>query len=224
MSHSELGKNIRKAYRLLYLVQNSLVDFVDYCKDKIDYKYARGKQLFSSAIEKYKTPIGDRSDKFGDGMWAWDYFPTYMYEYYFSLRNIEEKSACFAIIQVMDDGSFHLKYNNAPNPVAFKDEEESRSYLLFAFSIWDDNNKQLWFDNYKEEIDGELSGIIQIIETIDKSNKNTFSWPTEENPSFVIMRVEFDKIEEETKVNSVLESFKRLIEDNCRYNYFLKKE
>lgn len=138
MDRKELYLNARKAYRLVYEVQDSIVEIVEYIRARIDYIDCAGKPLFSNALGKRKG-IDENyvNDNIGNGMWSWDYFPTFMYMYYFLTPPTETEHCCFSIIQVMDDGFSKLPDTAAPPSTKdFGDPTDSKSYLLFAFSIW----------------------------------------------------------------------------------------
>lgn len=126
MDRKELFMNVRKAYRLAYEVQDSIVGTVEYIRDRIRYTACAGSQLFSDPIEKYKSAIdGEADQKFGKDSWgkkgSWKYLPTYMYMYYFQCKPTETQNCCFAIVQVMDDGFAELPETNAsPSTEFFK--------------------------------------------------------------------------------------------------------
>ena len=222
----ELLKNIRKAYRLLYNVQESIVDFAEYIKEKINcegQKYA-GNQLFSSRISTRRSYIDGYNDKFGEGMWAWDYFPSYMYMYYFELRAHYKDHACFAVIQIMDDGSFNT--NNAgedsPSTKDFKKVEKSDSYLLLAFAKWGEKNNRIWFNYDGQSKTDEKQEIIRIAREIEKNKEAYFN--NQDHPTFIVKRIEFEEIEDSKKAQSALSSFAKFVEEKTEYHMLVDEK
>jgi len=219
-------RKIREAYRLLFKEQESIVTFVELIKNRINAQKHAGMQLFSDRISTTKPAIGGCTNKFGDEMWAWDYFPAYMYMYYFDLVQEKGNNACFAIIQIMDDGSFCLKNPNgiAPDPDEFKDTKDSQSYFLFAFSKWDNKEKKIWFDYKGEERIKEVSDrIIRIANEINQKTDKIYFLNDDSNSSFVVRKIDYNIIEDESKANTVLDNFEKIIRDKCNYCSFLKK-
>lgn len=219
--NNELLKNIRKAYRLLYNIQESLVAFAEYIKEIIDHEEEKyvGNQLYSSRIATRKSNIDGYNDKFGEGMWAWDYFPSYMYMYYFRLRAHDKDQACFAVIQIMDDGSFNTNNSGeaSPAPQNFKKVEESDSYLLFAFAKWSEENNKIWFNYDGQNMTNEKDEIIRIAREIGKIKKEYFD--NQDHPSFIVRKIEFEEIENENKAQSALKNFAKLVEEKTKYKF-----
>ena len=104
---NEECKKAREAYRFLFSMQKFLVDSVEQIMATINYNRKSGMQMFSDKISTTKPALNDCINKFGDGMWAWDYFPAYMYMYYFELEkgNYTVKFRCWA--NVWDSDGYH---------------------------------------------------------------------------------------------------------------------
>ena len=63
MDRKELYQNVRKAYRLAYEVQDSIIEIVEYIRARIRYSKIAGKQLFSASIERHIPALDDYADQ-----------------------------------------------------------------------------------------------------------------------------------------------------------------
>lgn len=219
MDRKELYLNARKAYRLVYEVQDSIVEIVEYIRARIDYIDCAGKPLFSNALGKRKG-IDENyvNDNIGNGMWSWDYFPTFMYMYYFLTPPTETEHCCFSIIQVMDDGFSKLPDTAAPPSTKdFGDPTDSKSYLLFAFSIWEKNQRAIWFDyDGTNEIDDEKNEILRITEDITKKGHESYIMKTVD-AFFIATKVNLEGIGSKAEADETLQKFSMQIFDNTEY-------
>lgn len=147
MDRKILFENVRKAYRLLFEVQDSIVELVEYIKSRIRFDDCAARQIFSDPISPRKSDIDGSGTKsyFGGGMWSWDYFPSLMYMYYFKTPSYGNLESCFNVIQVMDDGAKYANFDSGivPTPAKFLEVEKSQSYMLFTFSLWENAHK-IW--------------------------------------------------------------------------------
>lgn len=229
MDRKELFMNVRKAYRLAYEVQDSIVGTVEYIRDRIRYTACAGSQLFSDPIEKYKSAIdGEADQKFGKDSWgkkgSWKYLPTYMYMYYFQCKPTETQNCCFAIVQVMDDGFAELPETNAsPSTEFFKSPEDSQSYLLFAFSIWKDQDYIWFYRNEKKTVLPDMeTEILRIGETI--KGKGYLPYVVSSDTStFVVTRINLESIGSKAETGQVLQDFAKLILDKTGYQLLIEE-
>lgn len=225
MDRKELYQNVRKAYRLAYEVQDSIIEIVEYIRARIRYTACAGSQLFSEPIEKYKSAVDGYADqKFGDSRWSWDYFPTYMYMYYFAGIPTANQHSCFSIIQVMDDGFTGVtQKNTAPSTENFKKPVDSESYLLFAFSIWKDQD-YIWFnrDEKRNEINDEKPEVIRISEAIKDNGYEPYV-ASNDDSTFVVTRINLESIGSKQEADRVLHDFAKLVQDKTGYQLLIEE-
>ncbi|NCB66979.1 MAG: hypothetical protein EOM48_12565 [Bacilli bacterium] len=220
MDRKELYQNVRKAYRLAYEVQDSIIEIVEYIRARIRYSKIAGKQLFSASIERHIPALDDYADqKYLGYQWSWDYFPTYMYTYYFVMAPKENRAACFSIVQVMDDGFVDTPdEDTSPSTKDFKKPDESESYLLFAFSIWKDHDF-IWFtqdEMKKVHIKDERNEILRISETI-KDNQYEPYVANNDASTFIVKRISLEAIGSKAEADQALQDFARLVQDWTGY-------
>lgn len=224
MDKKTLYQNVRKAYRLVYEVQDSIVEIVEYIRARIRHEDYAGKQLFSAALAKRNNLDSeyDADKKIGEGMWSWDYFPTFMYMYFFVLPPMEDKNCHFSILQVMDDGFKDLPPNNSPPSTKnFNLPVDSESYLLFSFSIFKKRNERIWFDhNEIEPIDDEVIEIIRISEKIQ--DRESYIVGTADN-CFIVMKRSIESIGNKDEAAEALQSFAKLILEKTGYQLLIEE-
>lgn len=219
VNRKELYQNVRKAYRLVYEVQDSIVATAEYIRTKIKFSKWGGGPLFSAAVAKKRViEDGYTPDQIGGDMWSWDYFPTYMYMYYYELLDpSEHQYCCFSIIQVMDDGFKVIP--DAPTPPstkAFIPPEKSESYLLFAFSLWNKGEQELWFTfDGVDYIRDEKSEILRISKLIDEQGTPYVTSLNEHH--FIVMKVPLEEIGNKVETDEFLQKFSDLIIAQTNY-------
>jgi hypothetical protein len=219
MDRKVLYQNVRKAYRLAYEVQDSIVEAVEYIRGRIRYEDCAGKSLFSNALAKRKNvEEGYVTDNIGGGMWSWDYFPTYMYMYYFTGIPSETRYSCFSIIQIMDDGFTRAsEKNSSPSTKDFSDITDAESYLLLAYSNWNKDYRAIWFDyNGTESIGNERQEIIRISETI-KDNQYEPYVASNDASTFIVKRIRLESIGSKAEADQALHDFAKLVLEKTGY-------
>jgi len=229
MDRKELYQNVRKAYRLAYEVQDSIIEIAEYIRARIRCTACAGLQLFSDPIEKWKSAIDLEADqKFGKDSWgkkgSWKYFPTYMYMYYFQCKPTETQNCCFSIVQIMDDGFAGLPFkNSAPSTEDFKSPMDSESYLLFAFSIWKGHDF-IWFyrNEKKTNLPDEEAEIFRISETI-KGNGYEPYIASNDASTFVVARISLEAIGSKEEADLVLHDFAKLVLDETGYQLLVEE-
>lgn len=249
MNRKELYQNVRKAYRLAYEVQDGIVETVEYIHSHIQSVKWGGKQIFSNKIDIQKPSVDDYvNEKFGQGMWSWDYFPTYMYMYYFSMKKpSDHQKCCFSIVQVMDDGFDGCPKNKKPlDTNTFTSPEESHSFLQFAFAIKNtsETDWRMWY-NGGAELLVEADEIIRISKEIESKKivqrKTTSEKTTSEEikiednekkeayyiksdgkgNNFVVMQFSLENIGNREEADAALDRFNEVVVKETRYK--LKK-
>ncbi len=220
MDRKELYQNVRKAYRLAYEVQDSIVSMVEYIRhSKIKYDDCAGKPLFSKAIAKRKNvEDGYVTDNIGQDMWSWDYFPTYMYMYYFTLPQTDTQYCYFSIVQVMDDGFIGAPdEESAPSTKDFSDITDSESYFLFCFSITKKDQRATWFEfSGTEPIDDERKEIIRISEEIKNKGNEPYIVNTATG-SFIVVKINAESIGCKEEAAKTFQNFSELVYSRTGY-------
>ena len=87
MEINKAMKDVRSAFRLLALYQQSIVQLVHYMKGKFGFEdRLMGHKLYSKAL----SGVFDKhaSQNIHADMWGWDFLYGYMYEYYTGKRSI----------------------------------------------------------------------------------------------------------------------------------------
>jgi hypothetical protein len=225
MDRKELYQNVRKAYRLAYEVQDSIIAIVEHIRTKIRYSEIAGKQLFSASIEKHIPALDYYADqKYLGYQWSWDYFPTYMYLYYFSGIPTETKYSCFSIVQVMDDGFIKLlDKNTSPSTKDFLEIADSESYLLINYSSCDKRHRATWFDyDGKNQIDDIRKEIVRINEIIKGNGTNTYV-EGDGGDIFIVKRISLEAIGSKEEADRVLHDFAKLVLDKTGYQLLLEE-
>lgn len=224
MDRKELYLNVRKAFRLVYEVQDSIFGMVEYIGSKIKHDKYAGAQLFADQIVNYKPKIDEYADqRFGGKTWTWAFFPTFMYIYYFQGKNKGVQKSSFSIVQVIDDGCFKALGNTSiPSTKDFKKPEDSESYLLFAFSIWKDNDYIWFYRNEKREELDEREGILKISESIKNNRNEPYVVSNDNTSSFIVKRVNLESIGSKEEADQVLQDFAKLVLDKTGYQLLLE--
>jgi hypothetical protein len=225
MDRKELYQNVRKAYRLAYEVQDSIVEMVEYIRGRIRYEDCAGKPLFSNSLAKRKNvEEGYVTDNIGGGMWSWDYFPTFMYMYYFTGIPSETRYSCFSIVQVMDDGFTKAPgKTSSPSTKNFGGITQAESYLLLAFSIWNKKNRAIWFEyNGAEPIDDEMGEIMRISDEISLDGNKPYIVRTPES-TFITVRISLEAIGSKEEADQALQDFARLVQDRTGYQLLVEE-
>jgi len=220
MDRKELYLNVRKAYRLVYEVQDSIVEMIEYIRARIKHNDCAGKQLFSDPIAKRRLKDDDYADQYiGQGTWSWDYFLTYMYTYYFTGIPTETQYCCFSVIQVMDDGFVGAPAkDSAPSTKDFCDAADSESYLLFAFSIWKKDQRAIWFDyDGTEQIENEKEEIMRISDEIKQNGYGSYIVNTSDY-CFIVKRINLESIGSKPETDQVLSDFDTLVFEKTGYH------
>ena len=223
MHTKELYQNVRKAYRLAYEVQHSIVEMIDYIRTRIKTIDYAGKQVFSDPLAKHRgVDEGYVTDYIGTDIWSWDYFPTFMYMYYFKCKPTETQNSCFAIIQIMDDGFTKIEQGGFPLITEnFKDPADSESYVLLSFAIWNNKRRAIWFEhNGKDEIKDEKAEIMRISQAI-KGNGGEPYVKKVPDAAFVVGRTNLESMCSTAEVDDVLHAFADLVKLETGYQILL---
>jgi hypothetical protein len=223
MDRKELYQNVRKAYRLAYEVQHSIVEMVDYIRTRIKYSEIAGKQLFSASIGRHIPALDDYADqKFTGCLRSWDYFPTYMYMYYFTGIPTETKYSCFSIVQVMDDGFLGTtNVDSAPETKDFNTPAESESYVLLSFAIWNKNRRAIWFEYDGTDVIQDEKAEIMRISQVLKGNGGEPYVKKVPDAAFVVSRINLESMCSKAEVDHVLQAFADLVEQETGYQILL---
>lgn len=122
----EVLKDVRKAYRLLYLYQKRVIDLVKY----IGNQYGMD---FDSGWSKFSESAG-HGNKARLNRWAWDWLTMYLYEFNMGSRTIGTDEVFFKIVLQSDTGFFDANIQDRLDVTHFISAEKSISRLIFVVS------------------------------------------------------------------------------------------
>ena len=86
MSEHDIDQSLvqlRQAMRLCFEYQQSMLSVAYYIKNKQRFPVVKGYKHFSDALSPRHTLLW--------GTWAWDFLPSYFFEYYLDSRSFEEQ-------------------------------------------------------------------------------------------------------------------------------------
>lgn len=133
--------DVRKAHRLIYEYQERMLALIQMIRHKLDMPSMNGYKHFSD-------PINGRKGKYQvvfDGMWAWDFQYSYIFEYF--LGDVQpEKGGYYylGVIQYTDTGFFENDNEDRCDVSKFAPEEKSGSKLLFFMEYVPNKCKEVW--------------------------------------------------------------------------------
>ena len=136
--------DVRKAHRLIYSYQARMLDLVRFISAKLDFggHIKGGEKYYSNDIWK---PKKDAYLNMPDGMWAWDFLYSYVFEYYLGEMELDNGSnIAISIIQYSDTGFFENTGNSRRDINSFATEEESGSKLLFIIEMVPKKKRWVW--------------------------------------------------------------------------------
>lgn len=124
---SEALCDVRKAHRLLFSYQEKMQSLVKFIASELGISTKiEGHKQFSNMITRR-----DVCNK-----WAWDFFPTFLYEYYLGDSELDDDSSVYiSLIQYSDTGYFDAESNTPLNIESYAKESESQTKLMF-FLEW----------------------------------------------------------------------------------------
>lgn len=153
--------DVRKAYRLLYLYQDRMLNTVRFIGGQLGSVYQGGYPWFSS-----NTP---REGKGNLESWAWDWLNMYFYEFHFGDRQVDGQNISFAVVLQSDTGSAEVPATSRIDLKGFMPVEtsQSRLRLIAGRNAWvhdagesfDVTNSAVYTDLFRyEKADG--SGVL----------------------------------------------------------------
>lgn len=152
LTSSELEEvfiDVRKAYRLIYLYQQRILDTVEYVSSILSQTNIEGWVLFGDAFKNSKNIDFNRS--------AWDWIPMYCYEFKFAPQKIKGNSYDFALAAYADNGFENAEDGVSPTQVERfvpPERSESQIYLYVGKNMWKPENFEvIWTDKYPREFE-----------------------------------------------------------------------
>ena len=130
---------VRASYRLLHDFQRRVIDLVSYIGKKYGMDYYKGFQKFSNSPRKGTLKLS-----------AWDWLSMYFYEFHFQDKVVNDKTICFSIFLLADNGYYKLRSEGNLNQTStYADVKESETELIFvAGNCWD---WQRYFPDWKND-------------------------------------------------------------------------
>ncbi|WP_018675025.1 hypothetical protein [Riemerella columbina] len=146
----EILVQVRKAYRLLYNYQKSVLDLINYIGRYYGFKYNGGYPKFSNAAPNNG---GGKLENV-----SWDWLNLYFYEFNFGYKEIEGDKIHFAIFLMTDSGYFDYNTVDKLDTNSFKSVEDSKSQLIFLVgkNIWEVSQWSNRWNNFDFIFDKEL--------------------------------------------------------------------
>lgn len=154
--------DVRKAHRIIHEYQQRMLDLVRVIAAKLDFSgCSGGHKYFSNPIYRKR----DGRLEICDGMWAWDFLYSYVFEYDLGAIELDDGSSVgLSIVQYSDTGFFDVVEGDPQRIKTFASEEESLSKLLFIIEnkpkkkewVWDIekivNNKEFASKNHTHTV------------------------------------------------------------------------
>jgi hypothetical protein len=107
--------DVRKAYRLLYLYQRSVLCLTEEIAGALGFEFFCWQPYFDRPSTRKKSP----SEK-----WVWDMLPMYKAWFLFSQEasdpNKPKNGECFLEISLLSDNGYPENADNEPNPLEFE--------------------------------------------------------------------------------------------------------
>lgn len=122
---------VRKAHRLIYSYQSRMIDLAYFIKSKLDFPEFVGEKHFSKAIHKKRDGYLNVFKE----MWAWDFIYSYLFEFYFGEKELDNNICSLSVVQYTDTGYFEKDDSSKTDINSFAPENESGSKLLFYLEV-----------------------------------------------------------------------------------------
>lgn len=134
--------DVRKAHRIIYEYQQRMLDLIRVIAAKLDFSSCNiGNKYFSNPIYRKR----DGWLEICDGMWAWDFLYSYVFEYYLGeIGCDDDSSVALSIVQYSDTGYFDIAESNRQRTDTFASEEESATKLLFIIECKPKKKEWVW--------------------------------------------------------------------------------
>lgn len=173
--------NLRKAHRLIFAYQDKMLDLVHFIGHQLGFTSLLGNKFFSEPIRAKRNGYLDVVN----GMWAWDFLYSYVFEYYLGEILLDNEDKCaLSIIQYADTGFYDIEdLTDKKNIDNFELAENSDSKLLFIFElkskkakewIWDIGylveKKEYAFRNHTKTIIDNKKGNVQLLCSFSMDN------------------------------------------------------
>ncbi|MFR9503001.1 MAG: hypothetical protein SNH73_00935 [Rikenellaceae bacterium] len=203
---------MRKSHRIIYEYQRRMLDLMFYIRNiySISNKIA-GRKMFSDPIRKttyYSNEYNEVNLKVNDGMWAWDFIYSYLFEFHFG-STVDKDTGLeysFSVVQVSDTGYFLSSQNNKSriDTNSFYDPEESESVLIFVFeAIPLKTSKYYW--GIEDSIN-HLASTDETEEILKRDGKGVY----------IACKYSIENFIDKDSTDKVLNSFARLIANNTK--------
>ena len=134
--------DVRKAHRIIHEYQQRMLDLIRVIAAKVDFSSCGvGNKYFSNPIYRKR----DGWLEICDGMWAWDFLYSYVFEYYLGEMSCDDgSSVALSIVQYSDTGCFDIIESDPQKIETFAPEEESITKLLFIIECKPKKKEWVW--------------------------------------------------------------------------------
>lgn len=144
---------VRKAHRLVYSFQERMLSLMKFISARLDLPEFSGVKHYSAPIKKFQ---GRDELEIWNGMWAWDYLYSYVFEYFLGGKTLEDGSRFnLSVVQYADTGFFDSDTNDRRDISSFVDPSVASSKLLFIMEHIPKGKKDYWteWDTLREYIE-----------------------------------------------------------------------
>ncbi len=228
--------DVRNAFRLLSVYQQSVLGIVFNIRDKTIFKGYNivGKKDWYSNLIRHCSQ--DQELKVGDKMWGLDFLYGHFFEYRFvtdkKQRDINGKTIDMSVFQVSDDGYFYA--TNKENDIKMmpdeyeKSSEDSHSYIILNMSIYKDEKEKLWlYDPKSGKRDKEfLWHFVRGDEVLKMKDdyKDCFIYDDKGESFIIIKKYEMQRFENEKLADEVIEDFDNIVKEATGESILLKND
>lgn len=169
-------KDVRKAYRLLYLYQQRLLDLIQYIANQFNRQFEEGWSKYSNG-----TVNGKRANI---NSWAWDWLNMYLYEFNLGRKDVNSDKIFFTIVLQSDTGFFDADIDSRIDVTKFADSANSETRLIFVVvkngygcpieNLLGNklNKKTTEFENKKDEGEIWIGKAYNLLNFIDEKSTN----------------------------------------------------
>jgi len=222
MNASDIMRNLREAHRLIYAFQRSSLDFVFRVKNEVLEKgdAVDGLKHFSRDLPKRKSGKSHNEVAFSAinrHNWAWDFLPTYAYEYYLGQTTPYSHIVLRAsIIQIVDDAVYASARGIVQRNGQLADDTVSEMLDLSHQSPCDETHS--WFVFICQNAQGEyLTNLDTSDETISKfiRSKKKIEVKATTNGFDVKYLIDMKDVFTHRNIDNTIITLKALVKEMC---------
>ncbi len=177
---------VRKAQRLLYSYQERMLDIAKLVMTKLKF----GQNLVGNRIqfsEFRNTTASKRGNIHVEGVWAWDFFYGYAFEYYMHSRRVSIEGAKYrlfaSLVQITDSGHYDrldeltgsARFEDIKHIDKYNSAENSTTDLILVLELAKDGHESSYWNINEEENRREKKEQILAFYSSKSSDKNSIA-------------------------------------------------